>query len=29
MSDEVSGFIEYALKHNGKIQIQNDYRFWH
>ena len=29
MSDEIGGFIDYALKHNGKIQIQNDYRFWH
>ena len=29
MSDEIDRFIQYALKHNGKIQIQNDYRFWH
>lgn len=29
MSDEIDRFIQYALKRNGKIQIQNDYRFWH
>ena len=29
MSDEIGKFIQYAIQHNGKIQIQNDYRFWH
>lgn len=29
MSDEIDRFIQYALKCNGKIQIQNDYRFCH
>lgn len=29
MSDEVNRFIDFALHHNGRISVNNDYRFWH